>query len=90
MTKAPTPTEKSEKQRENIKNATKNFDYTTIADSLRTVSWSNSSHSTGVVKSVYERSTCQLTLQYSLNIVQLDPTRYQRKFLSKYSTTLIL
>ena len=31
------------------KNATQNFDYTTIADRLRTVSWSNSSHPTGVV-----------------------------------------
>ena len=38
VTKAPTPTEKSKKQRDNIKNATKNFDYTTIADRLRTVS----------------------------------------------------
>ena len=39
MTKAPTPTEKSKKQRDNIKNATKNFDYTMIADRLRMVSW---------------------------------------------------
>ena len=52
MTKTPTPTEKSKKQRDNIKNATKNFDYTTIADRLRTVSWSNSGHPTGVVKPV--------------------------------------
>ena len=42
------------------KNATiqkrhQNFDYTTIADRLRTVSWSNNSHPTGVVKPVYER-----------------------------------
>ena len=43
------------------KNATKTFDYTTIADRLRTVSWSNSSHPTGVVKPVYERSTFPLT-----------------------------
>ena len=43
------------------KNATKNFDYTTIADRLRTVSWSNISHPTGVVKPVYERSTFPLT-----------------------------
>ena len=43
------------------KNATKNFDYTTIADRLRTVSWSNRSHPTGVVKPVYERSIFQLT-----------------------------
>ena len=38
MTKAPTPTEKSKKHHDNIKNATKNFDYTTIADRLKTVS----------------------------------------------------
>ena len=44
MTKALTPTEKSKKQRHNIKNVTKNFDYTTIADQLRTVNWRNSSH----------------------------------------------
>ena len=35
------------------KNATKNFEYTTIADRLRTVSWSNDSHPTGVAKPVY-------------------------------------
>ena len=35
------------------KNATKNFDYTTISDRLRTVSWSNDSYPTGVVKLVY-------------------------------------
>ena len=39
MTNAPTLTEKSKKQRDNIKNATKNFDYTMIADRLMTVSW---------------------------------------------------
>ena len=61
MTKAPTPTEKSKKHRDNIKNATKNFDYTAVADRLRTVSWSNSSHPTGVVKPIYERSTFSLT-----------------------------
>ena len=35
------------------KNDTKNFEYTTIADRLRTVSWSNDSHPTGVVNPVY-------------------------------------
>ena len=35
--KNPTSTEQSTKQRDNIKNATKNFDYTTIANRLRTV-----------------------------------------------------
>ena len=38
----------------------KKFDYTTIVNWLRTVSWSNNSHPTGVVKSVYERSTFPL------------------------------
>ena len=61
MWKAPTPTEKSKKQRDNIKTATKNFDYTTIKERLRTVSWSNNIHPTGVVKPVYERSTFPLT-----------------------------
>ena len=60
MTKVPTPTEKSKKHRDNIKNATKNFDYTTIADRLKTVSWSNSSHPTGVVKPVHKRSSFPL------------------------------
>ena len=44
MTNAPTPTEKSKKQRDIIKNATKNFDYTTIADRLMMFSWCNSRH----------------------------------------------
>ena len=35
-TKAPSHTEKSKKQRDNTKNATKNFSYTTITDKLRT------------------------------------------------------
>ena len=44
------------------KNATKNFDYKTIADRLRTVSWSNKIHpKTDVIKPVYERSTFPLT-----------------------------
>ena len=61
MTKTPTLTGKLKKQRDNIKNATKNSDYTTIADRQRTVSWSNNSYPTGVVKPVYERSTFPLT-----------------------------
>ena len=52
VTKTPIPTGKSKKQRDNMKKATKNFDNTTIADRLRMVSWSNSSHPTGVVKPV--------------------------------------
>ena len=61
MTNAHTHTDKSKKHRDNIKNATKKFDYTTIADRLWTVSWSNSSHPTGVVKPVNERSSFPLT-----------------------------
>ena len=45
--KNPIPTEKS-KTNGQYKNATKNFDYTTIADRRRTVSWSNKSQTTGV------------------------------------------
>ena len=49
VTKAHTPTEMSKGQSDNINNATKKFDYTAVADRLRTVSWSNYSHPTGVV-----------------------------------------
>ena len=53
MTKAPTPTEMSKGQNDYTNNATKKFDYTAAADRLRTVSWSNYSHPTGVVNLVY-------------------------------------
>ena len=43
------------------KNATKNFDYTTIADRLRTVSWGNESLPTCEVKQVYGIPTFPLT-----------------------------
>ena len=43
------------------KNATNNFDYTTIADRLSSVNLSNNSHPTGVVKPAYERTTFPLT-----------------------------
>ena len=42
MTKPPIPTENSKTKGQHT-NATKIFDYTTIADRLRTVSWSNKS-----------------------------------------------
>ena len=44
-------------------NATKNFDYTTIADRLRTVIWSNDNRPTGVVKPVYGILTFPLTVK---------------------------
>ena len=49
MTKAPTPAEMSKGQSDNTNNATKKFDYTAVADRLRTVSWSNNGHPTSVV-----------------------------------------
>ena len=53
MTKAPTLAEKSKGQSDNTNNATKKFDYTAVVDQLRTVSWSNYGHPTGVVNLVY-------------------------------------
>ena len=50
------PQQKSKEATWQHKNATKNFDNTTIADRLRTVSWRNSRHPTEFVKPVYERS----------------------------------
>ena len=42
-------------------NATKNFDYKTITDRLRTVSWGNDSDATGMIKPVYGILTLTLT-----------------------------
>ena len=42
------------------KDATKNFDYTMIADRIRTVSWGNDSHPTGEVKLAYGIPTLPL------------------------------
>ena len=60
ITKGPTPTGNSKKQHDN-KNNSKNLNYTTIANRFRTVSWSNDSHLTGVVKQVYIIPTFPLT-----------------------------
>ena len=57
----PLYTEKIQKAMWQHKNATKHFDNTTIADRLRTVSWGNDSHPTGVVKPVYGIPTFPLT-----------------------------
>ena len=51
--KSPYTDKKIQKATWQHKNAIKNFDYTTIAARLRTVSWGNESHPTGVVKPVY-------------------------------------
>ena len=49
MTKAPTPAEMSKGKSDNTNNTTKKFDYTAVADRLRTVSLSNYGHPTVVV-----------------------------------------
>ena len=53
MTKAPAQTEMSKGQIDNTNNAAKKFDYTAVAGRLRTVSWSNNGHPTGVIDLVY-------------------------------------
>ena len=50
ITKAPIVKENKKNPKWNHKYATKNFDYTTIADRIRTASWKSSSHPTGVDK----------------------------------------
>ena len=59
--KSPYTHKKIQKATWQHKNVTKNFDYTTITDRLRTVSKGSDSHPTGVVKFVYGISTFQLT-----------------------------
>ena len=66
MTKAPTPAEMSKGQGDNTNNATKKFDYTAVAERLRTVSWSNYGHPTCVVYRFYRghlptyRNSCEI------------------------------
>ena len=62
MTKTPTPTEQSKKQRDNIKTPPKNYDYTTISDRLRTVSWSNN------VKSLMSICFLDFFLKFSVGV----------------------
>ena len=52
---------KIQKAMQQHKNATKNFDYTTIADRLRTISWGDDSRPSCVVKPVYGIPTFPLT-----------------------------
>ena len=59
--KSPYTNRKIQKAKWQHENATKNFDYTTIAYRLRTVTWGNDSHPTGVVKPVYGIPTFPLT-----------------------------
>ena len=56
------------------KKATKNFDNTTIADRLRTVSWGNDSHPTGVV---FHKD---VKILHSPNH-NWNPCKYQKKYL---------
>ena len=59
--KSPYTDRKIQKATWQHKNANKTFDYTTIADRLRTVSWGNDSHPTGVVKPVSGIPTLSIT-----------------------------
>ena len=59
MTKAPTHWG-NPKSNVTTQKLHQNFDYTTIADRLRTVNWHNDSYPTGVVKQVYGISTFPL------------------------------
>ena len=73
MTKHPTPTEMSKGQTDNTKKRHKKFDYTAIADRLRTVSWSNYSQPTGVkiskLMSKWRKTEkCQEIVQQAINM----------------------
>ena len=49
MTKDPTPADMLKGKSDGTNNATKKFYLTAVADRLKTVSWSNYGHPTGVV-----------------------------------------
>ena len=81
-------TESSKKSNVTSQNAIKNFGYTTIADRLRTVSWSNDSHPTDVVKPVYEIQAFPLRTKSDPFPFSLDDTwsRSWQKESRKYKT----
>ena len=60
MTKDLTRTENS-KTKVTTQKCLQNFDYTTIADRIWTVSWSNERHQTGLVQPVYGIQAFPLT-----------------------------
>ena len=73
MTKAPTPAELSKGQNDNINNVTKKFDYTAVADRLRTVSWSNYCHPTPTDRPKSVRNRCVIELFVALLVLSLCP-----------------
>ena len=83
MTKVPTPTEKSKKQREKHKNATKNFDYTTISDRLRMVSWGNDKWTISKICSWYSVNNATHAINSTITFCHMIQTifggsRYQK------------
>ena len=56
------------------KHYTKNFDYATVEERLMTVSWSNDSHATDVVKLVYAIPIFPLTT----NVVYLNEQTFRK------------
>ena len=61
MTKTLKPTENSKQSKVTTQKRHQKFDYTAIADGLRTVSWRKDRHVTGVVKQIYVISIFPLT-----------------------------
>ena len=76
--KSPYTHRKTQKSTWQHSNATKNFDYTTIADRLRTVSWGNSSVPIGVAKPVNGIQIVPLTARERSR--DLTQSRYKKPF----------
>ena len=70
MTNAPTPAELSKGKSDNTNKATKKFDYTAIADRLRTVSWSNYGHPSSFSMNIVKNSKLTLKPVDTGNIVR--------------------
>ena len=78
--KSPYTHRKTQKATWQHTNATQNFDYITITDRFRTVSWGNDSNPTGVVKPVYGIPTYPLTAK----AVKQLPVEYLVLWLGSY------
>ena len=81
--KKPLRPQKNPKSNETTQKRHQNFDYTTIADRLGTVGWSNDSHPTGVIKPVYGIPTSLLTAKGVITdtILTYETTRYSKIYI---------
>ena len=85
MTKVPTPTENPQKATWQHTDATKNFDYTTFADRIRTVSWGNDSQPTEKQRR-WKYITVMANISNYTDLIVLNSFKWNEKHQSSINT----